>query len=161
MDRINSILFDNQYKANINKIKSLEKKRKYCKHTIKHFLDVARIAYIINLENNLSINKDIIYATALLHDIGKWKQYEHSVPHEIASAEIAVVILERCGYKKDEIDIIKNAILLHRCKTIRKNNSNLVEIINLADKISRNCFSCKMLEKCDWDINLKNTFIKY
>ena len=38
-----------------------EKNRKYCLHNINHFLDTARIAYILSLENNLKIPKDNIY----------------------------------------------------------------------------------------------------
>ena len=49
-----------------------------------HLLDVARIAYIRNLEKGYGFRKDVIYAAAVLHDIGKALQYEEKVPHEIA-----------------------------------------------------------------------------
>ncbi|WP_128609458.1 HD domain-containing protein, partial [Clostridium haemolyticum] len=52
--------------------------------------------YIINLENKLSFNKDVIYACGLLHDVGRWQQYEESIPHEIASANLSEEILKEC-----------------------------------------------------------------
>ncbi len=45
---------------------------------------MARIAYIRNLEEGLGFDKEMIYAAAVLHDIGKSLQYEEKVPHEIA-----------------------------------------------------------------------------
>ena len=41
-----------------------------------HLMDVARIAYITCLEQNLGIEKDVIYGAAILHDIGKYAQYD-------------------------------------------------------------------------------------
>ena len=41
-----------------------------------HLLDVARLAWIFNLEANQEISKERIYAAALLHDIGRHIQYE-------------------------------------------------------------------------------------
>lgn len=43
---------------------------------MEHFLSVARISYLMVLEKNLDIPKDIIYATAFLHDMGRADQYE-------------------------------------------------------------------------------------
>lgn len=45
-----------------------------------HLLDVARIAYIRNLEKGYGFRKDVIYAAAVLHDIGKALQYEEKFP---------------------------------------------------------------------------------
>ena len=70
------------------------KRQDYCRHGMEHFLDTARIAYIRSLEETIPVSKDQIYAAALLHDIGKWQQYEDGTPHEIASARIASCILK-------------------------------------------------------------------
>ena len=45
---------------------------------MRHFLDVARLAWIAGLEQGLGLDKEIVYAAALLHDIGK-----QAVPPEI------------------------------------------------------------------------------
>ena len=51
MDRVNKILNHPLYKIEFNKIQELENTREFCNHTMEHFIDVARIAYIINLED--------------------------------------------------------------------------------------------------------------
>lgn len=52
------------------------------RHGMVHFLDVARIGTIIALEEGLKIDREWIYAAALLHDCGKHEQYEIGIPHE-------------------------------------------------------------------------------
>ena len=71
MNRVDLILEHPKYQEYLDKIKQAEEKRIFCLHNMNHFLDVARIAYIMNLEEELGIAKEIIYATALLHDIGR------------------------------------------------------------------------------------------
>ncbi len=75
------------------RLQELEETRVFCRHQMNHLLDVARIAYILNLEMKLGISRDLIYAAALLHDIGKGRQYEEGIPHETASADLAEQIL--------------------------------------------------------------------
>ena len=114
MERYIKIIEHEKFNQYLNKIEKLEKDRIYCRHGLSHLLDVARIAYIINLEEGGGFSKDIIYATALLHDIGKVKQYKKNIPHEITGAKKAGKILADCGYKEPEIQIIKTAISDHR-----------------------------------------------
>ena len=73
-----------------------------------HFLDVARIGTIIALEEGLELDREWIYAAALLHDCGKHEQYENGTPHEQASARIAPDILEDCGFDDKETYCICN-----------------------------------------------------
>ena len=49
-----------------------------------HFLDVARLMMILNVKEDLKISDDMIYATALLHDIGRHIQYRQGIGHEIS-----------------------------------------------------------------------------
>jgi uncharacterized protein len=136
-----------------------ESDRMYCKHGLIHQLDVGRIAYIISLEKGLGIKKDIIYAIALLHDIGKYLQYEKQLPHNETSATMARPILKDCGYNEDEIDQIVQAIYHHRKKSMSK--CQLDEIIYQADKLSRNCFTCNEKESCNWTDDKKNKGITW
>ena len=53
------------FNEKINKIENDEKTRVFCKHDFSHLMDVARICYIINLEENLNIDKDLILS--LIH----------------------------------------------------------------------------------------------
>lgn len=143
---------------NLEKNRKAEKDRIYCRHDLAHFMDVARIAYILVLERSLSIPKDIVYATALLHDIGKHQQYQDKIPHEQASAAIAPEILKECGYLSGEIQFIKETILSHREEN--KENSFFFCFYQ-ADKLSRPCYTCKVQESCNWSIYKKNLQIKY
>jgi len=159
MDRINNIIHNAKYNKCLKKIKKQEKQRLYCKHNMRHFLDVSRIAYIMNLEKNMGYEKDIIYAIGLLHDIGKYEQYKNNIPHEMSSAKIALDILKEASYNDDEIEIIVEAILNHRSNNSKKNSLNF--IIYKADKLSRNCFNCKAEKSCKWSLNKKNKDILF
>lgn len=159
MKKVNSILNNDRFKEYLSKNKESEKDRKFCGHDLQHFIDVARIAYIMTLENNLKIDKEIIYATALLHDIGRWMQYKEGVSHEIASHELAEGILMECGFSVDEITIVLNAILNHRNKASQSGTFD--HLFYLSDKLSRNCFNCKAIDECNWSEEKKNYTINY
>ncbi len=160
MDRINKIMNHEEFINALNKIKSDEKNRQYCKHGMRHLLDVSRIAYIMVLENQIKLNKEVVYAAGLLHDIGKHVQYDKGIPHNIASAKLAPHILADCGFKEDEIELIVEAILCHRTLTT-EDESSLSYILYKADKKSRNCFRCKESQKCNWDDKKKNKGIDF
>lgn len=144
----------------LQEINELEKDRIYCRHNLIHLLDVARIAYIINLEKEIGLSKDIIYGAALLHDIGKVEQYREKIPHEVTGAEKAVRILAECGYEESEIEMIKNAILDHR-RGPKEEGRRLSEILYEADKKSRICLYCQAKTDCNWTEEAKNSRIDY
>ena len=160
MERINRILKNKKYQDYLQKNKAAEEGRIFCCHNMEHFLDVARIAYILNLEETLDISKEQIYATALLHDIGRHVQYAEGTPHEKASAELAPEILEECGFKQEEQRVILRAICKHRDRKVA-NETSLAGIIYRADKLSRACFGCEAEALCDWKAEKKNLQVKY
>ncbi len=160
MNRVNLILENSKYQQYIDKIKQAEEDRIFCLHNMSHFMDVARIAYSINLEEGLKIPKELIYATALLHDIGRFKQYEDGTPHEKVSAELAPEILEETGFEEAEQVELLRAIREHRNKDVAKERS-LAGIIYRADKLSRPCFACVAEKQCAWKKNKKNMKISY
>lgn len=160
MERIDKILNHDFFVENRRKNEAAEAGRSFCRHNMGHLLDVARIAMILNLEEGLEIQKDVVYAAALLHDIGRHVQYENDTPHELASAEIAPLILQDCGYDKKETGVIVDAIRLHRTAKIAENH-DLSGILYRADKASRACFDCKAEKFCDWKEDKKNFTIRY
>ncbi|MGN0613933.1 MAG: HD domain-containing protein, partial [Porcipelethomonas sp.] len=89
MERINKICSHALWRSYVNRITELEKDRIFCGHDTSHFLDVARLAYIEDLERGLKIPKELIYAAALLHDIGRYLEYLEGIPHDKASAMLA------------------------------------------------------------------------
>ena len=137
MNRINKIIKHKLYLEFIDKIKIYEKNRKFCKHDPSHFIDVCRLSEIDWLKYRLGetekytksngnkkeaeqvrIDKELLYACGLLHDIGRWQEYETGIRHETASAELAPGILRDCEFSEDEIEEIVLAIRNHRNKEI-------------------------------------------
>lgn len=157
MERLNDLLNDAQYQHYLTKNKILEKERIFCKHDLQHFLDVARLAYLINLEQSLGFSKEVIYAAALLHDIGRFMEYEEKISHEKASWQLALPLLEQYGFDETEKALLKEAILGHR----KEGSSEFGQLIYKADKLSRTCLACEAQKECYWDSQKKNLRIVY
>lgn len=159
MQRINLILAHDLYVQNIQKNSETEKDWAYCRHDIVHFMDVARIAYILNLERGLGLCKELIYAAAVLHDITKWRQIANNEPHNETALEPAETILTDCGFTPAEIKLILDAILHHRKGT---SSDHLAQIIFEADKLSRTCYYCTFDKAtCNWDLKQKSQQLRY
>ena len=160
MKRIDKILKHDLFLKFLEKTYEYEKDRRFCRHNMEHFLSVARIAQILNLKRKLKIDKAYVYAAALLHDIGRFKQYEDGTPHEKVSAALAPAILGDCGFGEKEIELIVEAIRNHRNSAIEKERS-LRGILYRADKLSRSCFACEMEPECNWKNEKKNLKLRY
>lgn len=153
----NHPLFREQYES----LKQTEKDRRFCCHQMEHLLDVARIAYILNLEQHLNIRKEVIYAAAILHDIGKNRQYTEGIPHEKTSAQIGELILGDLPaemFSKEEKRNILQAILGHR--RMREEMEPLERLLYTSDKESRKCFDCDAEKECNWNHKKKNFTIE-
>lgn len=150
MKRVHLIYEHPVFQEKFRALQEAEKDRKFCRHTLEHLLDVARLMYIDALEQGLSVSKELIYATALLHDIGRIDQMEQGMPHEQAGAMICDRILPDCGFSEDEAKKIKAAILHHR-KAVEGAQDPFFELLYRADKRSRNCFACSAREACNWE----------
>lgn len=160
MDRIDRILRCAAFRKNLDKINAVEKDRIFCRHDMSHFLDVARIASIISLEEGLDIDRELIYGAALLHDIGKHRQYTDGIPHEKASVIIASDILRDCGFDDEETHVIIKAIDSHRDDSVAL-EASLRGVLYRADKASRPCYSCAAEGDCNWKESKKNHQILY
>ncbi len=159
MERINEISDHPLWRLHITQLKEVEKNRIFCKHGIEHLLDVARIAYIENLEQNCGISKEIIYAAALLHDIGRFLQYSQGISHEEAGVKLAEKILKDCSFNQEESKEIISAIASHR-RVQTKQEQNLAGLIYRADKLSRMCIFCPAFSECNWSEEKKNKKIE-
>lgn len=149
MQRCNKIYNHPLYKEHTEIIKQSERDRKFCKHNLQHALDVARIAYIKVLENGLGIEKELIYAAALLHDAGRYS----GIPHNESGAQLAVKIMPDCGFTDKETDLVVKSILGHRDT---KHTDAFSQILYDADKKSRLCFTCKAQAECYWENEKRN-----
>lgn len=159
MERVNRILKNERYQECLEQIRQCEKDRIFCHHDMAHFLDVARLAQLINLEEHMNVEKERIYAAALLHDIGRHLQYREGIPHEKASAEIAPDIMRACGFSEEEIGEIDEAISNHRNAAVRERR-DLTGLLYRGDKLSRSCFGCTAEKECDWKKDKKNMELK-
>lgn len=159
MERVNNIINNPIYRSHYEAIIEAEVNRIYCHHDMCHFMDVARIAMILSYEEGISVDKEQVYAAALLHDIGRDVQYLSGVMHELASAEIAPGILRESGFTKEEIDVINEAIREHGNEETAK-RKDLAGIIYRADKLSRKCFDCNATDTCHKATAKRNMEIK-
>jgi uncharacterized protein len=123
-----------------------EKDRLFCKHDLQHALDVARVAYIICLERRLEIPKELLYAAALLHDIAKWKQYQHGTDHALEGSILAGKILLDIGVSAGDAEVITKAIKTHRQENMEK--SVFGKVLYESDKACRPCVFCKSIHAC-------------
>ena len=142
----------------IHRLEILERDRKFCKHNMEHFLSVARICYILCLENDIPMDKDVIYTTALLHDLGRVEQILTGMDHDKASVMLAKEVLPYTDFTSWEKDEIIDAIGEHR-KT--QDGKDFVSYFYQADKLSRACYQCSAEADCYWSSAKKNLEIKY
>ncbi|MCD7807266.1 MAG: HD domain-containing protein [Lachnospiraceae bacterium] len=160
MDRINRIFHHPAFQEYVFQNGKCEWKREFCRHNLSHFMDVARIGYILNMEENYGFSRDMIYGAALLHDIGRFVQYREHRPHALVSAELAPQILSDCGYNEEESALIVSAISTHSDKSLVKERT-LNGLLARADQMSRACYGCGSSAKCDWDEERKNAEIQW
>lgn len=158
MQKVNLLLNDPDFLDYMQKNRKAETDRIYCRHDLCHALDVARIAYILNMEEHLHIDKELIYTSALLHDIGRWLEYENGADHAEASAALAGGLLDKYGFSPCDTAQIVNAIGCHR-KTVH--TAILSDLLYRADKLSRNCVNCDAINACKNFANNEEPRFKY
>lgn len=164
MERIDRILKHSLFRQCRTQIEEAEKDRIYCRHNLDHSMDVARIAYILNLEEQGMIEKELIYAMALVHDLGRSREYHDGTNHHLAGAEIAEEILSDCGFTEEEIQTVCRAVLAHRSEEASGGSSAeeyCKKLLYRADKLSRDCYDCKASKTCYWKDEIRNHQIKY
>lgn len=155
--RTEELLNNRLYQEELEKLLSYEKDRMFCKHDLTHFKQVAHIASVVARQNQLSIPEAEIEITALLHDMGRVKQYEKGISHEKAGVAFAGEILFSLGCDLDMVHRVCHAIAHH---SMRENSEfrltkahemkELGELISYADQFSRTCYSCKVRGECKW-----------
>jgi HD superfamily phosphodiesterase len=148
MDRVRNLTADQDYRRYLAETEKREVDRLFCRHDFSHLLDVARIAWILCLEQGKDIARYVVYAAALLHDIGRFMQYDNpAVDHALASAELAGPLLDRHGFAEEETVFIREAIACHRLPP-KQVEHPLGRILAEADDLSRRCVDCHAREGC-------------
>lgn len=156
MQRIQAILSHPLFRESLHKIQELERERIYCKHGLPHLLDVARIASLMAVDRQLDLPRDVIYAAALLHDIGRLQQYLTGEDHAAAGMRTAQEILRDTAFSASEQQAILQAVSKHR----RGDTAQMLgRILCEADDASRMCFACAAQDTCYWPEHRKNNTI--
>ncbi len=153
--RLQKIMAHPKYNHYMQMNAEREAARIFCKHDRNHVLDVARIAYILNLEEEYGISREWIYAAAILHDIGRHVQYDTGQKHGAVGADLAPEILTDCGFTTEEQRVIVEAIACHSDKGLAKEKS-LRGLLARADVLSRACYQCPAAHMCNWEEERKN-----
>lgn len=188
MKYVDKLLQETDFLEQLEKLEQLEQDRSFCRHGLEHLLDTARIAWIRVLEqqeesewrkgseqqNRKRPDQEMVYLSALLHDLGRIQEYEDGTPHHKAGVVKARLLLEQVGYPKEKTEQILMAIQEHRTLQREKvsaasdpdapesqSESWLGELLRWADKKSRNCFYCKAAAECNWAQEKKNRTIGY
>lgn len=144
------------YQEQFQKLQEAEQTREFCKHTLEHFLDVARIAWILNLEQGYGLSRELLYGAALMHDLGRYGELLEGTPHDEASAALCEQLLPSCGFSQQEVHTIVNAVLHHRSHKEQEAFDPFSACLRLADKLSRNCFACPSSSSCNWTEEKRN-----
>lgn len=159
MDIVDKILVHPKFIKYLKLNEEEEKERKFCHHDLQHAIDVARVAYIIALENNFGLSKEIIYTAALLHDIAKWKQYREKLDHSVEGSALAKEILNDVDMDIHDTELILEAISNHRSKG--EDKSPLSRVLYAGDKACRLCIECDMVDECNWFVDGKQPSFEY
>lgn len=156
---MDKLLKETDYLQQLELLEQLEKDRQFCRHGLEHLLDTARLIWIRCLEGRRVMDKEMVYLTALLHDLGRIDQYEKGIPHHEAGAERAGKLLGEIGYPAERIRKIQEAILGHRGSGSAAEVIELSALLCWADQRSRMCFVCRVREACNWREDQKNETI--
>lgn len=157
MERIQAVLAHLDFQSYLALIAEQERQREYCHHDLAHAYDVARIFYIFCLQQSRQRGVDelgdpfserfreMIYAAALVHDIGRWRQYQDKTKdHAVESAVLAEPILLEAGFSEAEISPMLSAVRDHR----NPKAAGLGGLLYQADKVSRRCLDCQVKARC-------------
>lgn len=154
MEKVNRILSHPAFQGVMAELTRLEQQRIFCRHGMEHLLEVARLAHIYNLEEGAGVSPELLYAAALLHDIGRAEQYRSGTPHDEAGIPLAQSILTDCGFSEEEREEILTAISRHRRGG--EGESALADLLYRADKRSRPCYACPARSQCNWPAEKQN-----
>lgn len=171
MPRVRAIWESPAFRDALASIDGAERDREFCGHGVAHLVDVARVAWILNLERDLGLDREVVYAAALLHDVGRAAQYATGEPHDAAGERMAAEMLDalpgELAFPASDREAILAAVRGHRGDARRVFGgagepapASLASIIREADGRSRPCYACPAREACYWPDERKNLSIE-
>lgn len=154
---VSALLENDMYNRKRRRLDLLETDRIFCRHDMAHFMDVARIAQLRNLEEHMQQDKEMIYLYALLHDIGRVAEYEQGISHAQASADAAGEILMHLGYPAEQIVLLQKAILEHRGNSVEEHPYKAMESCDAPAKKSEDTAAEESADRVTWDDTEQNS----
>lgn len=112
--------------------------------------------------------RDVVYATALLHDMGRVAQYETGEPHHEAGQRYARELLGALAgparFTASETDTIACAVGAHRSGGAHAAAvpavATLADLLRASDKAARACWSCPARATCAWPLEKRNEGVR-
>ena len=81
---------------------------------VAHFERVYHLAIGLAKEENFTIDEDVIFAAAFLHDMGAFSPYrKNGTDHAKRSAEVCVDVLHAIEFPMEKVHAVQDAILTH------------------------------------------------
>ncbi len=102
-------------------------------HTFDHTMRVYTLS--MQIGDGLPVSIRVLQAAALLHDVGRPREFETGVSHSILSGEMSKPLLQELAYTESEIQHIMDAIRTHRFSEELEPNSIEGKILSDADKL--------------------------
>jgi uncharacterized protein len=91
--------------------------QKHLQHTawgVPHSERDLQLALNLANEEGLSVDNDVLFAAAYLHDMGGFPEFEKpGVDHAVRSAELVGDILRPWGFPMEKLDALRHVILAH------------------------------------------------
>jgi uncharacterized protein len=98
---------------------------------------IYRVLYsALDIANDYNVDKDVLIAASLLHDIGREAQFHNSeLDHAIVGADMAYNYLQTAGWLQDRAHHVKECISTHRYRNNNPPVSIEAKILFDADKL--------------------------
>ncbi|HHV60922.1 MAG TPA: HD domain-containing protein [Clostridiaceae bacterium] len=103
-------------------------------HDSQHIYRV--LYYALDIASSYNVDKDVLIAACLLHDIGREAQFRNPEnDHAIVGADMAYEFLIQIGWPEDKAQHVKECIFTHRYRNNNQPESTEAKILFDADKL--------------------------
>lgn len=127
---------------------------------INHYNRIYELSLELAQKQNMKVDKDVLFAASMLHDIGAFEQYANEdVEHDVRSVELLEEIILPMGFPKEKIDLVKDAMTTHMFYEIPSSNEESI-VFHDADTLDfMGCIGItrilSIIGKDDWTPDLK------
>lgn len=95
-----------------------------------HCLRSYIFAELLGQRDKLKYDREVLYLSSIMHDLGLTTRYEGSLSFEVEGANSARKILLSYGYSKEKSDLVREAIALHTAVGIASKRSPEIALVH-------------------------------